>query len=168
MNEKLYHQVPPKMRGNEILPLNKLKEIHPDIHDEEEEKYAGREQRINERIEPLDCTRRDIINLSPIHPELLNKMLKECGRAEPIGEDFFEIDPHSLNMENAIVENTATNRLEEYSHDTLSKHSEITEEMREYYKNEYEKGEHPLAYQKVPHILYKGTIDISKAKRIKI
>lgn len=168
MNEKLYHMVPLKMQGNELMPLNGLKEVHPDLHDEEEKKYKGREHLINEVIKPLNCTRRDLINLSAIHPERLNEMLRECGRAVPIGHEFFEIDPHSLNMENAIVENTAINKLEKYDPDNISKHAEITEEMREYYKKEYEKGEHPLPYQRVPHILYKGTIDVSNAKRIPI
>lgn len=170
MNEKLYHKVPLVMKGDTLMALSALKKDYPDLHDEAESKYFNKEESrediINEKITPLDCARRDVINLTAIHPLVLKKALKDCGRAEPYEAEYYEIDPYALDPNKAIIDHHEKGIYEKFDPDKVGQYSEMPAKTLEYYKEEFNKGKHPFLHHGIPHILYKGEIDVSKAQKI--
>ena len=79
----LYHRAVRDMRGDELLPLNRLRDVHPDIYEREAEKYAGREQLRREKVLALDCQWGDVLFFSPVHPAQLLDTVREGGREVP-------------------------------------------------------------------------------------
>jgi len=43
----------------------------------------------------------------------------------------------------------------------MAKFSSIPQATKDYYKEMIGRGKRPLLYHKIPHILYKGTLDIT-------
>ncbi len=166
MNEKLYHMVPKNMKGDRLMPLSALKKDYPDLHDEAEAKYLNRKEVIDEKIAPLDCTRRDVINLTAIHPSHLKQALEGCGRVKPFDAEYYEIDPHILDPDKTIIDHHEKGLYERFDPDTIGQYSEIPDKTLEHYIEEFKKGEHPFIHHGIPHILYKGEIDVSNAKKV--
>lgn len=175
MKTYLYHRVPDNMQGNILFPLNTLKEIHPDIYEKQAGKYDGREQVMNQQIPILDCLWNDVLHFSAVHPSLIREALIAAGRTNPIRMEVFEIDPHMLDPENTIVylyqhtnpeDKFKPENLAKYNPEYLEKYSILPEETKEYYKEMVSQDKHPLLFHRVPHILYKGNLDISTLKKI--
>ena len=177
MNEKLYHMVPKEMKGDKLVPLSKLKELDADLYQKEINKYKGREHLVGQVIPTLKEARwEDVLNFSPVHPSIIQAELDKYGKKLDSNE-FFEIDPHLLDKEQTTVflhkYNDLENKLEdgnfvEYNPNQLSLYSEMSQEVKDYYKKEVTEGKDPRPYHKIPHILHKGEFDISKVKKIKI
>jgi hypothetical protein len=51
----VYHLVPGNLKGSILYPLNRLRDIHPEIAAEHAAKYQGREETMQMRVEPLNC-----------------------------------------------------------------------------------------------------------------
>jgi len=184
MNEKLYHQVPKKMEGNMLFPLNKLtenlgEEVGGKLTTEESNKYndtAGRKNLTEKTIPPLDNAKwNDVIHLTPIHPSVTRKALIEAGRENPPDWEYFEIDPHSLDIENTTVylakgddinAELTSDDFTKFNPSEITKYSELPKETRDHYKDFIKQGKNPFLTHKVPHILSKTPIDISRAKKV--
>ncbi|MCX4744350.1 hypothetical protein OG455_02270 [Kitasatospora sp. NBC_01287] len=67
-------------RGEDLLPLSMLREHHPDLHARHVAKYAGREDRLRERVIPLDCAWSDVVFLSPLDSTVLFDAARDSGR----------------------------------------------------------------------------------------
>lgn len=63
----VYHFKRKNMVGSKLIPLNKLKNIYPDIYKEHVKKYVGREKLLTKNIPLLDCLWNDVLHLSPIN-----------------------------------------------------------------------------------------------------
>ena len=88
----LYHARPPEMRGDTLLPLNRLRDVYPDLYARERAKYDGRELLLELRIPILDVLWNDALHLAPIHPALLAAAWRAAGLSSPAWErDFFGI-----------------------------------------------------------------------------
>ena len=171
----LYHWVPNDMQGDTLFPLNVLKETHPDLYEREASKYAGRENIMLHQIPFLDCLWNDVLHFSAIHPSVVKDALLEAGDRAPFDVEFFEVDPHLLNPENTIVylykHRDMSGKLEEdnftkYNPDDIAIYSDMPDETKQYYKEMLSEGKNPLLFHRVPHILYKGSLDTSNIRRI--
>ena len=165
----LYHRVPEQMEGNILYPLNTLKEKNPELYEKESAKYKDREQVMEQRIPTLNCMWNDVLHLSPIHPTDLKKALSESG-IETREMKFYQIDPETLDPANTTVylyahtdkaDNMKLENFSPYDPSMISQYSTVSEETKAYYKEMKAKGGRPLLFVKVPHILYKGSIDTS-------
>lgn len=166
----LYHKVPKEMKGDLLYPLNELKDVYPEVYTNEVKKYEGRENLLKVRIPFLDCPWNDVVHLTAVDPAEIKKALIESGRKDAFQISYFRIDPKKLDPQNTIVYLykqkdlggiSREDNFEEYEAGKVGKYSNIPEETREYYRETISKGEKPLLYHKIPHILYKGKIDIS-------
>lgn len=72
----LFHLIPIDVRGDQLLPLNKLRSAHPDLY----ERHAAKHH-IDEPIPPLNCTWGDVVFLSPVDSTELFDALAQAGRA---------------------------------------------------------------------------------------
>lgn len=163
------------MQGNVLFPLNTLKETHPDIYEKEASKYVGREQIMQQRIPTLDCLWNDVLHFSAVHPSQVKEALIEAGRTKSFDIEFFEIDPHLLTPENTTVylyrHSTLEDKFKEenfanYNPDDVAQYSVLPQETKDYYKEMISQDKKPLLFHRVPHIIFKGSLDTSKIKRI--
>ena len=162
-----------------LYPLNQLKTVEPEIYEKHIAKYAGREHITEMRILPLDCLWNDVLHFSAVHPNIVREALIEAGTPLQWRIDYFEIDPHLLDPKHTTVylfrdrEKGAALTPENfvpYDPDNLEKYAIIPEETKAYYKETLSQGKNPLTFRGIPHILYKGTIDVRQSgiKRLKL
>lgn len=166
----LYHIVPKEVRGNILYPLNVIKEIHPDIYEQQARKYTGREHITLQRIPVLNCLWNDVLHFSAVHPKEIKQALIEAGRISDFTTNCYQVDAKLIEPESAIVylHTFAENKdkLNEknfapYNPDELAKYSFVPQATKNYYKEKIGMSEHPLLYVWIPHILYKGTLDVT-------
>jgi hypothetical protein len=165
----LYHMVPSDMIGNSLHPLNAMRETHPDLFVSKASKYAGRERVMEQFIPTLKCKWNDVIHFSPINPSAMKQALVDAGM-EPYEMRFYQIDPGLLDPNKTTVylfnhENPDDKMLEtnfaNYKPDEIETYSKLPEATKTYYREMFQKGERPLLFIGVPHILHKGSVDIS-------
>ncbi|PTA67270.1 hypothetical protein [Deinococcus arcticus] len=79
----LYHRAVRDVRGDRLWPLNRLRDLHPEVYAREVAKYQGREGLLAERVERLDCLWNDVLFFSPVSPGPLLNALRDSGHAVP-------------------------------------------------------------------------------------
>lgn len=165
----LYHMVPADMQGTVLHPLNSLKDKNPELYLSKAEKYKDREHVMEQFIPTLECAWNDVLHFSAINPQELKQALVEAGM-EPREMKFYQIDPSLLDPEQTTIylyqEKASADKMNpknfaEYNPDTLGEHSVLSQMTKDYYKEKFSKGERPLLFVGVPHILHKGPIDVS-------
>ncbi len=169
----LYHMVPEHMSGTVLYPLNALAATHPDVYAAEADKYAERMHVMEYRVPTLGCRWNDVLHLTAVEPQDLVRALTEAGRAAQAPQRFFKIDVTKLDpsvMTVYLYTNTGPSSVgvqpahEEFVAYDPRHHAEfarIPEETKAYYRKMYAEGKRPLRFRGVPHILYKGPIDVS-------
>jgi hypothetical protein len=164
----IYHMVPDQMFGNILYPLNTLKDTYPDVYERQVSKYVGREHITRQHIPILDCLWNDVLHFSAVHPKEVKQALIEAGRNPDFTMSYYQVDPKMIDPKNAIVylyahadnkEKMNEKNFAPYNSDEVAKFSSMPDVTKEYYKEMIGKGERPLLYHKIPHILYKGTLD---------
>lgn len=170
----IYHGVPEDMEGNELIPLNKMRDSHPELYALHIAKYKGREEILERRIPLLNCLWNDVVQLLPLHPRKVFELQADLGLIPKIPKyKFFEIDPKLLDTEKAVVffksapgeENTEVKWLRDVDLATIR---EVPQATVDYYKSLVDTGELPFNYQFVPHIVYRSNVDVSKVSIITI
>lgn len=163
-----YHGVPEPMIGTILMPLNQMKTSHPELFNQHVAKYEGREEILERRIEQLDCLWNDVIQMLPMDPQQVFQLQKDMALISEVPPyRFFKIDVALLDPDKVIVyfktapgeENSEVKWLRDVDLDSLL---QIPEATINYYKTLIGTGELPFNYQFIPHIAYKGTLDISQ------
>lgn len=164
----LYHQVPKNMEGEILYPLNELRAAEPELYAEHAKKYVGREKVMEQTIPLLNCLWNDVLHLTAVHPQTLKNALIEAGGDTEMHITCYQIDPFALNTENTIVYlysspfgEQSTDDYVPFIPDDIEKYSTISKETKQYYREEYAKGNKPLKFHMVPHVLYRGSITIT-------
>lgn len=173
----LYHRVPDKIVGKEIIPLNKLKKISKGAYDKEVKKYEGREFLLKRIIPKLDCLWNDVIFLTAIHPTKVRKALRKIGFRKFTKSKYFKINPKLLNKEKTIIylypnvpikERDKPKYYIKFKIEDLKKYSNYKKDTLKYFKEKFKAKERPLLYHLVPHILYKGKLKIKDLEIIEV
>lgn len=171
----VYHLVPKDMRGDVLYPLNDLKTIFPKLYDKKVKKYKGREFLTKETIPFLNCLWNDVLHFSAVSPYDIKKAFVELEYL--FKAKFYKIDATLLDEGKTIVYlfNTKgiNDKLEEKNFEKCNlknflKYSQFPYKTKEYYKKELEKGKWPLLFYKIPHILFKGSINIKDVPIIEV
>ncbi|MGK2896665.1 MAG: hypothetical protein ACSLEY_03650 [Candidatus Saccharimonadales bacterium] len=169
-----YHGIPEDMKGSELIPLNKMLEVDPELRAKYLEKYKGREEILERKIPLLDCLWNDVVQLLPLHPCQLLELQKELGLIPEIPDySYYQIDTSALNPPQTVVyfktapgeENVTVKWLKDVQLEELQS---VPEATRKYYESMVGTSEPVFNYQFVPHILYQGTIDVSSARVINL
>jgi hypothetical protein len=165
----IYHGVPDPMAGNQLLPLNQMESTMPEIREKNLQKYKGREEILKRRIPLLDCLWNDVVQFLPLHPQKVFELQKELGLISSVPKyKFYKIDLGKLDPEQTVIffktapgeENVEVKWLSQVDFELLQ---DIPEATLDYYKSLIGTGELPFNYQFIPHILYRGAVDISDA-----
>ncbi len=168
----LYHFVPKNLQGHVLYPLNQLKDVYPKAYAEHMCKYIGREVVNQNRIPVLDCLWNDVLHFSAVNPKDIKQALIEAGADLTSQNSYYQIDPKLLDPKNTIVwlyshaEGDHKNKMnpenfEPYNPETISKYSVLPQITKKFYRESVAKGERLLMHRRIPHILYKDTLNVS-------
>lgn len=168
----LYHAVPDELIGTTLYPLNELKTIHPDVYAKAFSKYIGREEITQQALPLLGCLWNDVLHFSAVHPSAIRQALIEAGGSPGEGQLFYEIDPLLLNPEKTTVflyrykDWDRPDHWTAYHPNHLNAYTTLPIATKTYYTDLLQMGKRPLLYHGVPHILHKGSLDISQTRII--
>lgn len=170
----LYHRVPDCMSGTILYPLNVLREKYPAVYECAAGKYVGREHLMQEKIGPLNCLWNDVLHFTAVDPNDIKQAIIQAGRN--FHGSYYQIDPNLIDSKNAIVylytdnqpNKPNKNDFVEYDPSEIWKYSNMNQDTKDYYKETIAKGNRPLIFHRIPHILYKGSIDVGNVKIITI
>lgn len=174
--EYLYHMMPDNMKGNFLMPLNTLKKEHPSLYKEEVKKYEGRKFLLKVKIPYLNCLWNDVIHMTSINPKDHKKALVEAGMRKNIKTKWFRINPKDLDKDSTIVwlypekKGRKLDKKEyvKFNHSRLKKYSKVPVKTKKYFKETLDKWQRPFWFHLIPHILYKGKINIKNCKIIEV
>ena len=166
---KLYHfyRPPEKMVGTKLVPLSTLQQSAPDLAEKHASKYRNRDWFQKRggvakiRIPCLSCTLADVVHLFAVPPALIQERQKLLG-GPPL--QFFEIESDVLDTNCLCVyyrnDKKTGEPIYEPFHPSLPL-DKIEEEFEEWFREEIARGNPRRILVGVPHIYYKGEIDIS-------
>ncbi len=174
----LYHRAVPNLEGRILYPLNQLKNIYPNAYNEHVKKYIDREHLLETKIPILDCLWNDVLHLTAVSPiDLLNNLIKGgMKNKEIVWKKWFKIPISHLNSDKTIVclyrrdVALVPDARDFYNFDSakIEEYKKVPVETIEYYKDQFALGKRPLMFHLVPHILFKGTIDITDLEIVEI
>ncbi len=176
----LYHQVPEKMEGNILYPLNQLRFQMPETYTSHITKYLGRE-RITERIIPrIECLWNDVLFFIAIDPFDFQKVFERHGRGN-VPRDFFKIPARTLSSDQTVIYTPCKEgrtsfplripeeQISSYNPEDLSPYCQMTKATLDHLDTVLGRGDKTfLPYISTPHILYKSTLDISGIEIIRV
>lgn len=130
---------------------------------------------MKKKIGPLNCLWNDVLHFTPVHPSKIIRELKKAG-VEMKKLRWFKINAKDLDSEKTIIylykfkkrekDFMSEDNFTSYNPNKISKYNKIPEKTKRYYKQEVKKGNRPFRFHLTPHILFKGNLNISKAKVI--
>ncbi len=166
----VYHLVPSNLRGAVLYPLNRLKVIYPDIAATHMTKYQGRLHLLEKPIPPLDCLWNDVLMLAPVHPAALKVAMEEAGHFRP-ARQWFAIDAALFRRDNTAIYLPGTHPSEEriipFEPQCLAQYTHVPEAQKQFYR-QVEPGKPLLLFGGIPHILYKGSIEVEGVQIVEV
>ncbi|MBP9667242.1 hypothetical protein KBD87_00340 [Candidatus Saccharibacteria bacterium] len=159
----LYHHVPEHQNGAVIYPLNQLKEKFPDIYKKQSAKYDTIQEKDVEI--PNFGYWNDCVNLMPVNPGLVKIELDKYGHDTSWPWNFYKIDPDMLDHSKLIImimtedDGIFKRHFMPFTKGAYEKHCHIGEPTRRVFQEAKEMGEQPNTFARVPHVLYKDSID---------
>lgn len=178
MEYYLYHKIPVHMEGTKIHPLNILKQENARLYKLYTKKYEGREELMDATIPFLNnCLWNDVVFLVAVNPIEIHKSWVAEG-FPPFGhiKGYYKINVKDLDHSKLAVyfpdgkSAWPTKVCQEFNLDDYEKYSEMSIEQIEYYRSrKRDDGKGMIfIYNRLPHILYKGTIDVSQCDIVEI
>lgn len=174
--EYVYYMVPKKMAGQQLIPLNQLKESEPELYAEAIQKYNDHPERLKllvKRIPQLECLWNDVLHFLPIHPSHVYEGLRSLGIKVKTDLLFYEIPVDRLSGNQTVIYHY---RKEHYKgpaapidpieievFDPVDNKipNRLPEETFDYFQEEHAKGNQFGMFPYIPHILSLGAVDIS-------
>ncbi|MDQ5912918.1 MAG: hypothetical protein QG659_340 [Patescibacteria group bacterium] len=169
MSKYIYHGKPEPMIGNTLMPLNKMSSRLDEIRKLHLSKYQGREEILQREVPLLDCLWNDVLQFLPFHPRKVFELQIELGLIPEMPHySFYEIDAETLDQTKLAVffktapgeDNTETKWFQNVDFQSLQ---HVPEATVAYYKTFIGTGELPFNYQFIPHVMYRGKVDILQA-----
>jgi hypothetical protein len=170
----VYHRRSSRFAGSLLHPLNVLRNLEPEIAAQEIRKYEGRKQLLEARVPPLDCLWNDVIHCSPVHPKLILGAMREIGfEVQPL--KYFEIPVERLTAEQTVIfcsrigqRQHSLDQYLEFNGTNLNACQELPDTTRTYYQSCRDEGNLPLAFAGVPHVLFRGSLDVAGVNVIEV
>ena len=179
MSYFIYHHVPLNLTGTALRPLNRLKDTEPDLYEQNVQKYKGREGLLQSRVIGLNCLWNDVLHFSPVHPKEVSEALYTSGFGH-LTSEWFEIDPseHNFNRHNTTIflhrpkkfngYQAPDDEFESFELEKIAQYSSLPAETKNYFLDCQREGKRPLIFCWVPHILFRGELNLSSLKKIRL
>jgi hypothetical protein len=165
----LYKAAVHDLRGDELLPLNMMRERYPDVYEREIVKYTGRSHVMRHAVHPLDCRWSDVVFFSPVHLAPIFDALRSSGRINSGGPDYWTIDASLLSPDRTCIllkrhdptfAPPASADFLPYSPDAVAALSTPSPQALHRLRN-LNPTEDLLPFADIPHILHRGPIPIT-------
>ena len=173
----VFHFVPEPLHGSTLYPLHELERVAPEAWRREVTKYEGREEVLDATIPVLGCRWNDVLHFATVPPSTIAALLGEVG-LEPLRRRAFEVDTARFDPARTVVflnrraggvdpfaEPSQWLPLDDAYVETLR---EANEETRRYYAECVAAGRRPLLYGHLPHVLYRGSLDVSGCRVLEL
>ncbi len=167
MTTLLYRAAIHDLRGDAVLPLNIMRDQHPDLYERETAKYAMRPETMNDPVHPLGCTWTDVAFLSPVHPAPLFEAMHESGRIGRFVPAYWTVDAELLDPARTCIllkrHNAAPQPPEDfipYSPATVATLTEPSEKALQRLRT-LNATEPLFPWADIPHILHRGPVPVS-------
>lgn len=164
----LYHLAPRRIVGSRLLPLNRLREPHPALYEAYARKYQGREHLLQQPVPGLGCLWSDVLFLTAVPPGVIRELHEEVGIEVPPLR-WFEVDPRALEVSRLHVYWYLHNdpdlkadpaNWEPFRESLLPRLREVPAATRDHYAEAARSGRRPFAFYRVPHVLYRGELEL--------
>ena len=160
----LYHHVPEDQIRDVIYPLNQLKIIFPDLY----KKHIAKYEKIREKdVEiPGFGFWNDCVNLMPVNPGLVKAELEKYGHNTDWEWRFYKINPDNLDSSKLIImvmtenEGVLDRKYIQFSKEAFEAYCHIGDATRACFQKAKDKNEQPNTFARVPHVLYRDSINI--------
>lgn len=175
----IYHIKPADVKGETLMPLNKIKQLDKAVYESKVKKYNGREVLLECIIPKLNCLWNDVLFFSPVHPQKIKDLRDELNLKWNLF-NWYELNPNDIPdfAKNTVIYDSEEKQKGDFSIDEkeiipfsldeLEKLREIPEATKRHYKIMNALGEPIFIFYQIPHILYKGSIPVSKLKSFTI
>jgi len=172
VTQYVYHLIR-NIQGDTLYPLNKLKDIYPDIYEQHKRKYVGRKRVMSFKIPYLNVLWNDTLMFTPINPEIVKDEILRAGLNTNILDDYIKVPIEDLNPANTVwfehsegVVNKQKNKSEEIYPFDFKQYRELTElpeHTKRYLQTVKANNQKKFfIYLGIPHILTTDSINISK------
>ncbi|MDE2172486.1 MAG: hypothetical protein KGJ33_00900, partial [Patescibacteria group bacterium] len=157
--------VPERVCGADIVPLNELRYVSFALYKQALAKYNGRESLIKEYIPLLNCFWGDVVFLTAVQPEGLQKAYAEAGGTLR-KRNFYQIQLGNLDrsrmaaMRQGIVNGQPVHTFARFDPRDMPYYASIPTDTVEYYRKELGAGRRPLIFHMIPQILYRGSFSV--------
>lgn len=164
----LYHLVPRRLVGSRLLPLGRLRDLHPELYVEYVRKYEGREYLLERRVPGLGCLWSDVLFFTAVPPSLIRTLHEEAGFTPPPLR-WFEVDMATLEESSLYVywylhhereRVFEPDNWEPFKASLLPRIRDVPQATRDHYLEAASSGRAPFAFFRIPHVLYRGDIDV--------
>lgn len=167
----IYHLKPRNMQGNTLMPLNQMKDSHPELYAKQVRKYQGRDALLKRKIPILNCLWNDVLFFAPVPPEAIKVAFENIiGRWQPARWLCVETDDIPMTAENAVIKLPDMTREQgdftvhekdyiPFDPDMLATIRTIPQHTLDYYESAHKAGQSVLAWHGIPQILYKDCIE---------
>ena len=171
----LYHGTRQDVIKNKIVPFSKLFNSIENLEVGKKEKNFRAYERKNQKVEILNCLRKDVIFLTPILPEILNDEMKRrvgCGFEK---SEFYKVGMDKLDKEKMCIylafDQEEEGKFFPVNDDTLAHFDEYknySQDAKDYWDNitMNSKGENPNLLAGTYLFLYQGEISIEDCEKI--
>jgi len=149
----------------------------PEIYDLHNSKYVGREDLTKLYIPQLDCLWNDVLFMTPIHPQEHQNVYDKFNYYAR-GTQFFKIPADMLNPAITklylyqkvvdLADITLPRNILDYVPSEMENYCKIPPRALAYLEDKLRKNEQFFTHHKMPHILYKGTLDVSNIEIITV
>lgn len=155
--------MPNAQNGSVIYPLNQLKDRFPDIYALQYAKYDNIKEKDVEI--PGFGFWNDCVNLMPISPKVVKSELEKYGHDTNWAWNFYKIDAEKLDSEKLIImimsdrDGNFKRHFVPFSKEMFDKYCHIGEATRAVFQKAKENNEQPNTFARMPHVLYKDSIN---------
>ncbi|MNS71059.1 hypothetical protein D3C72_1044140 [compost metagenome] len=161
----VYHRKSPDMVGGLLYPLYEIEKQLPEAYEKAKSKYVGREHVMDQRIPVLNCRWNDVIHLSPISPRILFSELTKAGVITD-EHQWYKIPISKLIPDKTVILKNEKKEITQdeilpFDPNTFQEMKGVNDACLQWYREHAAKGERPLIFAKLPHVLAMHAIDIS-------
>lgn len=171
--EVVYHGVPDDLRGDTLLPLNRLREAHPDLYERYIAKYRGRADGGPLRpIPPLGCANGHVLMFSPVHPADIRAALAEIGRPWVARRRWLALDAaRHFTAEDTVLllpgDDHGNPVFVPYTAGCLAAHRAVSERQKQKFRDT--PPERPvLLFAGTVRVLHRGAIPLEGARVVEV
>lgn len=155
-----------RLRDGVLYTLSDLKIKHPDLYELQVAKYHERPHILEQRFPHLGCGWSDVVFLCPVHPEeVITVLVGDSGEEFPPLPfqviPVADLDPARLGI--WLFRNRTFDPAEVIPFDPalLKQVRDIPAATLTYLEEQRAKKEPALCFVHIPHVLYKGSLDMS-------